>query len=157
MDEWGVYWTSWLPRRRFYGDLQHCSARHLTCEMGCNENFCIHIHMTPGIVRPRHTVERFMGRSHHINHTHISDWNGAQFRYCDIFSWMTMTEALLILLIQPAAYHISSQTIYSYWPLYYLHKLLKKNYCNKSKITEFEMIDTKDSSTAYVVMYKMKE
>ena len=27
-------------------------------------------------------------------------------------------------------------------------------YCNDSKITEFKMIDTKNSSTAYVVMYK---
>ena len=28
-------------------------------------------------------------------------------------------------------------------------------YCNDSKITEFEMIDTTNSSTAYVVMYKL--
>ena len=28
-------------------------------------------------------------------------------------------------------------------------------YYNNSKITEFEMIDTKNSSTAYVVMYKL--
>ena len=28
-------------------------------------------------------------------------------------------------------------------------------YCNDSKITEFEMIDTKNSSTAYVLMYKL--
>ena len=28
-------------------------------------------------------------------------------------------------------------------------------YCNDSKITEFEMIDTKNSSTAYDVMYKL--
>ena len=31
----------------------------------------------------------------------------------------------------------------------------KKLYCNDSKITEFEMIDTKDSSAAYVVMYEL--
>ena len=29
----------------------------------------------------------------------------------------------------------------------------KTFFCNASKITEFEMIDTKISSTAYVVMY----
>ena len=34
-------------------------------------------------------------------------------------------------------------------------KKKKKNYCNDSKITEFEMIDTKHSSTAYVVLYKL--
>ena len=28
-------------------------------------------------------------------------------------------------------------------------------YCNDRKITEFEMIDTKNSSTAYLVMYKL--
>ena len=28
-------------------------------------------------------------------------------------------------------------------------------YCNDSKITELKMIDTKNSSTAYVVMYKL--
>ena len=28
-------------------------------------------------------------------------------------------------------------------------------YCNDSKITEFKTIDTKNSSTAYVVMYKL--
>ena len=28
-------------------------------------------------------------------------------------------------------------------------------YCNDNKITEFEMIDTKNSSTAYVVMCKL--
>ena len=28
-------------------------------------------------------------------------------------------------------------------------------YYNDSKITEFEMIDTKNSSTAYVLMYKL--
>ena len=32
---------------------------------------------------------------------------------------------------------------------------IKTFYCDDSKITEFEMIDTKDSSTAYVVMYKL--
>ena len=31
----------------------------------------------------------------------------------------------------------------------------KTFYCNDSKITEFEMIDTKNSSTAYVAMYKL--
>ena len=31
----------------------------------------------------------------------------------------------------------------------------KKFYCNDSKITEFEMIDTKNSSTAYVIIYKL--
>ena len=30
-----------------------------------------------------------------------------------------------------------------------------QKYCNDSKITEFEMIDTKNSSTAYVLMYKL--
>ena len=30
----------------------------------------------------------------------------------------------------------------------------KTFYCNDSKITEFEMIDTENSSTPYVVMYK---
>ena len=33
-------------------------------------------------------------------------------------------------------------------------KKKKTFYCNDSKITEFEVIDTKNSSTAYVVMYK---
>ena len=28
-------------------------------------------------------------------------------------------------------------------------------YCNDSKITELEMIDTKNPSTAYVAMYKL--
>ena len=28
-------------------------------------------------------------------------------------------------------------------------------YCNDSKITELEMIDTKNSSTSYVVMYEL--
>ena len=28
-------------------------------------------------------------------------------------------------------------------------------YCNDSKITEFEMIDTENSSTAYVIMYNL--
>ena len=31
----------------------------------------------------------------------------------------------------------------------------RKFYCNDSKITEFETIDTKNSSTAYVVMYNL--
>ena len=31
----------------------------------------------------------------------------------------------------------------------------KTIYCNDSKIAEFEMIDTKNSSTAYEVMYKL--
>ena len=31
----------------------------------------------------------------------------------------------------------------------------KNNPCNDCKIMEFEMIDTKNSSTAYVVMYKL--
>ena len=31
----------------------------------------------------------------------------------------------------------------------------KTLYCNDSKITTFETIDTKNSSTAYVVMYKL--
>ena len=28
-------------------------------------------------------------------------------------------------------------------------------YCNDNKITEFDMINTKNSSTAYVVIYKL--
>ena len=35
-----------------------------------------------------------------------------------------------------------------------LSAVAKTIYCNDSKITEFEMIDTKHSSTAYVVMYE---
>ena len=31
----------------------------------------------------------------------------------------------------------------------------KKLYCNDSKITEFEMIDTKNSSTDYMVMHNL--
>ena len=31
----------------------------------------------------------------------------------------------------------------------------KAFYCNDNKITEFEMIDTKNSSTAYVLMYQL--
>ena len=35
-------------------------------------------------------------------------------------------------------------------------KLLQQIFhCNESKITEFEMIDAKNPSTAYVVMYKL--
>ena len=39
-------------------------------------------------------------------------------------------------------------------PLYYPCQLLQKKtfYCNDSKITKFELIDTKNSSTDYVVM-----
>ena len=45
--------------------------------------------------------------------------------------------------------------------LYMMHDTASINcckrtfYCNDSKITEFEMIDTNNSSTAYVVMYKL--
>ena len=31
----------------------------------------------------------------------------------------------------------------------------KTYYCNDSKITEFDMIDAKNSSTAHVVLYKL--
>ena len=59
-------------------------------------------------------------------------------------------------LIQPAGYHRSSRTIYVFWPLHCLYQLLQKTfYCNDSKITEFQMIDAKNSSTAYVVMYEL--
>ena len=36
-----------------------------------------------------------------------------------------------------------------------INRCKRKLYCNDSKITEFETIDTKNSSTAYVVMYKL--
>ena len=43
------------------------------------------------------------------------------------------------------------------YSLYYLYEQLQKEkktlYCNDSKITEFKMIDTKNSSTAYVAIY----
>ena len=46
--------------------------------------------------------------------------------------------------------------MYVFLPLYCLYQLLQKTfYCNDSKITKFEMIDTKNSSTAYVVMYEL--
>ena len=64
----------------------------------------------------------------------------------------------LVSKIQPAGYQRSSRTIYVFWPLYYLYQLLPKKktfYCNDSKIMEFEMTDTKNSSTAYVVMYQL--
>ena len=58
--------------------------------------------------------------------------------------------------IQTAGYHRSSRVIYVFWLLYRLYQLLQKAFCcNDSKIAEFEMIDTKNSSTAYVVMYKL--
>ena len=47
--------------------------------------------------------------------------------------------------------------MYVFWPLYYFCQLLQRKptlYCNDSKITELEMIDIKNSSTAYVEMYK---
>ena len=31
----------------------------------------------------------------------------------------------------------------------------KTFYCNDSKITEFEIVDTKNSTTAYLILYKM--
>ena len=46
--------------------------------------------------------------------------------------------------------------MYVFLPLYCLYQLLQKTlYCNDSKITKFEMIETKNSSTAYVVMYEL--
>ena len=33
--------------------------------------------------------------------------------------------------------------------------MLQKKYCNDNKITEFEMIDTTNAITAYVIMYKL--
>ena len=45
---------------------------------------------------------------------------------------------------------------YVFWSLYCLYQPLQKTfYCNDSKITEVEIIDTQNSSTAYVVMYKL--
>ena len=37
----------------------------------------------------------------------------------------------------------------------YINCCKRTVYCNDSKITEFDMIDTKNSSNAYVVMYKL--
>ena len=37
----------------------------------------------------------------------------------------------------------------------YINRCKRTFYCNDSKITEFKTIDTKNSSTAYVVMYKL--
>ena len=39
--------------------------------------------------------------------------------------------------------------------MYYGHYTASINCCNDSKIMKCEMIDTKSSSTAYVVMYKL--
>ena len=36
-----------------------------------------------------------------------------------------------------------------------LSTVVKEHSCNDSNITEFEMIDTKNSYTAYGVMYKL--
>ena len=36
-----------------------------------------------------------------------------------------------------------------------LYKLINYYYCNDSKLTEFEMINTKNCSTAFVVMYRL--
>ena len=58
--------------------------------------------------------------------------------------------------MQPAGYHRSSWIIYAFWSLYHFYQLLQKTFdFNDSKITEFEMIDTENSSTAYVVIYKL--
>ena len=66
------------------------------------------------------------------------------------------------------SYHKSSGTVYVFEELYYQFQLFKKKkkhtnkqtktktfYCNDSSITEFDMIDTKISATAYLLMYKM--
>ena len=37
----------------------------------------------------------------------------------------------------------------------FINCCIRTFYCKDSKITEFEMIDTKNSSAAYVVMYKL--
>ena len=37
----------------------------------------------------------------------------------------------------------------------YINSCKRTFYCNDSKITEFEMIDTKNFSTGYVVMYNL--
>ena len=50
---------------------------------------------------------------------------------------------------------IDHHIICVFWSLYNLYQLLKKIYCNDSKIMEFEIIDTKNSSNAYIVRYNL--
>ena len=56
--------------------------------------------------------------------------------------------------IQPAGCHRSSRTIYVFWPLYFYQLSQKTFNCNDIKITELEMIHTKNFSPAYVLIYK---
>ena len=60
--------------------------------------------------------------------------------------------------IYPTGYYRSSWTVYTSRSLYCIYQLLQKNpafYCNDNKITEFEIIDSKISSTAYVILYEL--
>ena len=55
----------------------------------------------------------------------------------------------------------SKNVLTSYTSIYSGHYTTSVNccnrtfYCNDNKITEFDMINTKNSSTAYVVIYKL--
>ena len=54
-------------------------------------------------------------------------------------------------------YYRSSRTVYTFRSLYCIYQLLPKNplYCNDHTITEFGIIDSKNSSTAYVILYEL--
>ena len=50
----------------------------------------------------------------------------------------------------------SSWTVYTFRSLYCIYQLLQKTfYCNDHTITEFGIIDSKNSSTAYVILYEL--
>ena len=70
-------------------------------------------------------------------------------------------------ILRISSYYRSSWNVYTFRSLYCIYQLLQKQtnkqtnkqtktfYCNDHTITEFGIIDSKNSSTAYVILYEL--
>ena len=69
---------------------------------------------------------------------------------------MDTTVRLGPLKFRPTGYFRLSWTVYTFRSLYCIYQLLQKTfYCNDHTIMEFGIIDSKNSSTAYVILYEL--
>ena len=99
------------------------------------------------ILQPPKYLTIVVNRFRYINNNFIKD-------ICSIPMDMTVVLSLHEFSLQATIDH-HGPSMYSGHYTASINCCKRTFYCNDSKITEFEMIDTKTSITAYVVMYKL--
>ena len=134
-----------LPCRNWYLARNETNIRKVLLSIRCKKNTW-HVEFSYLLQPPKYFII-VVNRFRYINNNFTKD-------RCSIPMDMTVVLGLHKFSLQATVDH-HGPSMYSGHYTASINCCKRTFYCNDSKITEFKTIDTKNSTTAYVIMYKL--